>query len=75
MRKFALHERDFEMLRDEYAGFCAKCCGITRDGGVEPDARNYPCIVCETRSVMGMEEALLNGLITIEPDPEETDDE
>ena len=43
----------------ENIGFC-KACG-EEAGGVEPDARNYPCEACGQREVYGAEECLLAG--------------
>ena len=34
-------------------------------GGVEPDARGYPCEACETNTVVGLQEALLMGRISV----------
>jgi len=50
-------------LRDEYAGFCTFCQDITKDSGVEPDAEEILCERCNTRSVMGIEQALLLGYL------------
>jgi hypothetical protein len=47
-------------------GFCKTCDAVTRFGSTEPDAREYPCEVCGERSVYGMEEAMLMGLIEME---------
>ncbi len=43
--------------RDDCLGFCVQC--GTETGGVEPDARNYPCEGCGTNGVFGAEELLL----------------
>ena len=51
---------DFE----DYNGICL-ICGEICYGGVEPDARGYPCEVCETNTVVGLQEALLMGRITV----------
>ena len=40
-------------------------CGEIRYGGVEPDARGYPCEACETNTVVGLQEALLMGRISV----------
>jgi len=45
-------------------GFCTKCQEFTRDR-TEPDAEEYDCPVCEENTVMGTEQALLLGKITI----------
>lgn len=65
MKPFDLHQEDFEWLARDCAGFCSKCMGVSTESGVEPDAKGYDCPVCETKSLMGMEEALLQGLIRI----------
>jgi len=51
---------------DEYLGWCSACADFTRDS-TEPDARgpDYRCPVCDA-PVVGAEEALLIGAITVE---------
>lgn len=51
---------------DSYAGYCTACDDITSDSGVEPDAEGYKCPVCDGMTVMGVEQALLVGKLTIE---------
>jgi len=43
-------------------GICAAC-GAER-GGVEPDARNYPCDDCDEMAVYGCQELMMAGLIS-----------
>jgi hypothetical protein len=45
--------------RDEYEGFCLAC--GAEAGGVEPDARRYPCAACGASKVYGAEELLMMG--------------
>jgi hypothetical protein len=45
-------------------GWCLTC-GEEVDG-VEPDARRYHCECCDKRTVYGMEELLMMGLLIIE---------
>ncbi len=45
---------------DDNTGFCLAC-GQDR-GGVEPDARKYPCESCGARKVYGAQELLIMGL-------------
>ena len=45
-------------------GICLKC-GELQDG-VEPDAENYQCEVCDALAVCGIEQALLLGVLSIE---------
>jgi hypothetical protein len=54
--------------REDYAGYCATCDDITSDSGVEPDAEGYKCQTCEGMTVMGIEQALLVGKVTIDGD-------
>jgi hypothetical protein len=41
---------------DDYVGFCVGCGAET--SGVEPDARNFHCDVCDRPLVFGAEELL-----------------
>jgi len=49
------------IAEDSYSGFCTEC-GNEQDG-CEPDARNYKCEACGSRSVFGAEELLIMGLV------------
>lgn len=51
-----------------YDGLCSTCDAVTREGGVEPDAEEYACPVCEGASVCGIEQAVVSGLIEVEPE-------
>jgi endogenous inhibitor of DNA gyrase (YacG/DUF329 family) len=51
------------------SGFCSQGCGVV-DVDAEPDATGYRCPECGLMSVMGMDEAMHEGLI----DEEEMDD-
>lgn len=58
---FAVSAEDF----DDYNGICLAC-GEIQHGGVEPDARAYPCDSCGAPGVYGLEEALLMDRVTID---------
>ena len=60
-----MSESEFTENRECYNGICRKCRSI-KDGGVEPDAENYRCEECGENAVMGIENALLTGIIAIE---------
>jgi hypothetical protein len=60
-----MSEDEYENHREEYNGYCIYCKDITNYGGVEPDARKYDCEECGHPGVMGIEEALMSGLIQI----------
>ena len=53
-----------EDLEEAVNGICLSC-GEIQYGGVEPDARSYPCEACGEKEVYGLEEALLMGRITL----------
>jgi hypothetical protein len=55
----------FMVHRENYDGYCRTCDEITNLGGVEPDAAEHPCEVCESLSVFGVEDAMLHGWIEI----------
>ena len=59
-KEFEVSQAEF----DDYNGICLVC-GEIRYGGVEPDARGYPCEACETDTVVGLQEALLMGRISV----------
>jgi predicted RNA-binding Zn-ribbon protein involved in translation (DUF1610 family) len=58
-------QRRFEQLSEKYAGYCTSCDKITKQEGVEPDARNYECPKCGEKTLFGIEEALIMGEIGI----------
>ena len=53
---------DFQEHADSYDGVCTECGEVT-EGGVEPDAEGYECPSCGACAVMGMELALVSGLV------------
>lgn len=57
-------EKVFENRCEAYKGFCTTCEKFTR-GETEPDAENYPCPRCKKDTVMGTEQALLCGHLSI----------
>lgn len=61
-----ISEEDYFDAVDSYSGYCEKCDAITVSSGVEPDATNYRCEACNTNSVMGIEEAMIAGKISLE---------
>lgn len=58
-------EEEYHEHCDSDDGFCTECNEFTRFGLTEPDAREYPCEQCGTNSVLGTEEALMEGAIEI----------
>lgn len=55
-------EEDFVEAMESNQGWCTHCEEFTADG-VEPDAIGYKCPVCERMTVMGAEQALIEGEI------------
>lgn len=53
---------DYNEAVDQYLGWCTNCEDFTRDS-TEPDAAEYDCPECEENSVIGAENALLEGII------------
>ena len=47
----------YSMMDFDYPGFCL-ICGL-KQGGVEPDARNYKCESCGAEQVFGAQELAL----------------
>jgi hypothetical protein len=59
-----ISEERYHEVADSYEGFCTSCQDFTREC-TEPDAEDYDCPVCEENSVVGVELALMMGLIDI----------
>ena len=55
---------EFKEHTDNYDGLCLAC-GAWSEGDCEPDAREYPCQECEEDAVMGAEDALMEGYVTL----------
>jgi Zn finger protein HypA/HybF involved in hydrogenase expression len=72
--KIMIHEADYAEATDSYQGWCRHCKEFTREN-TEPDAENYDCPVCEKKSVVGAEQALLLGLIELKFNEDENSDE
>ena len=54
-------------------GACLACGEIHY--GIEPDARNYECEVCQQKQVFGLEELLMMGKIELNDEQGDHDDE
>ena len=60
-----ISQADYEEATELYRGFCTVCEAFTRDE-TEPDAHGYDCPNCGQSTVVGAEDALLEGLIEFE---------
>ena len=60
-----MSEAEYRDHCESYDGYCKKCDDVGRFGDTEPDAENYPCEECGQHACMGIEQALLMGLIEI----------
>lgn len=65
---------EFEELHESNVGICLSC-GYRELSGIEPDAHEYTCPNCEEPNVYGMDEALLQGLVTVVDNEEDLDEE
>jgi len=54
---------EYEAQMGEYNGYCRTCQEVTRWGDCEPDAREYECPDCGEKTVYGLEECCLMGLV------------
>lgn len=61
-----IHSSEYFSHNSECNGYCENCDEITNFGSVEPDAREYQCDICGEMSVMGIEEAMIDGQISVE---------
>lgn len=55
------HDELFSYIED-YMGWCTFCRDFTRDC-TEPDAEGYDCPECDQNTVMGAENAILEGRV------------
>lgn len=60
---FEMKEYEYIEGSENYTGACTGCGSFSE--GVEPDAQEYICDVCERSKVYGLEELLLMGLVTL----------
>lgn len=58
---------------DNQTGFCPSCGELQESGMFESDARKVECEDCGEMTAMGMGEVLEEGLLDLQPDPEEED--
>ena len=56
--------REYMASCNNYSGYCKECDEITRDS-TEPDVEGYSCPVCGQDTVMGVELAMVKGLIEV----------
>ena len=60
-------ESSYQHLCGSYGGVCLAC-GEEVEEGIEPDAENYECPLCDEPQVFGAEQLLVMGIIEfIEP--------
>ena len=55
-------------------GFCTSCGMLDGHAGCEPDAEGYECPECDERTLMGLEQAMLLGLVRIDVDETDSPD-
>lgn len=58
-------QEEYEEHAESFDGICLAC-GEWTFGGVEPDARGYACEVCGAHKVVGAEEVLLMGHLSVD---------
>jgi hypothetical protein len=56
-----ISQETYADMSENYGGYCTHC--GDEASGVEPDARQYVCESCGERTVYGIEELLISGLI------------
>lgn len=54
---FTIQQIEDVIFSDNATGFCVRCGDETY--GVEPDARHYPCLSCDSREVFGAEQIVI----------------
>lgn len=59
-----LTAEEYEECEEGSNGICSAC-GEFRYGDTEPDAEDYPCDSCGKNKVVGMMNAMIDGLIEI----------
>ncbi len=59
-----LTEEEYRECEEGSNGICSAC-GEFRYGDTEPDAEDYPCDSCGKNKVVGMMNAMIDGLIEI----------
>ena len=62
-----INQVDYLEAAEQYLGWCTECEEFTRDC-TEPDATGYDCPECDGHTVVGAEQALLEGLFTFKED-------
>ena len=62
MKTYTISEDDYQQALENYSGICGEC-GELRHGDTEPDAEDYPCDSCGENAVVGIENALLSGVV------------
>lgn len=69
-----ISKEDYLDATSDYLGWCPNCQAFTTTD-VEPDAEFYTCMDCEEEVVMGAENALIDGLIEIDENDEDSGEE
>lgn len=61
---------EFEDLQDDLAGYCTECQAVTTEE-VDPDSEDQECQECGSETCVGIDQALVLGLIQIVDDGDE----
>lgn len=64
MKTLSITESEYLEYRNDNLGYCPKCGGIN-DSFHEPDAENYTCDECGSKSSHGIENCLIMGYVNI----------
>lgn len=67
--QFTMTEEEYCSYDEDYTGLCIACGEGT--AGCEPDAREYQCDGCGRRTVYGVPELLIMGLVEIKEEEDE----
>ena len=62
--KMKISTKQFQSYAKRYRGYCLECNKFTRSE-TEPDADQYDCPKCFKNAVVGAENALIMGFLTI----------
>src|SRR5687768_10504183 len=62
---FHITPEAYFQAENDLAGFCIGCKEVTTQGTYELDVRNHPCAVCDENTVFGIEQAVIEGYVTI----------
>jgi len=66
MAAVKISAEEYLKLTEDYAGYCTACEKVIPEAGIEPDAEDCECPLCEGKFMIGLDNAVVEGNIEVD---------